>query len=379
MDRQVQLELLDELLALHDAGSSFLDGAWQTIDTGRYRSAEFFAREQARIHHRLPQIAAHASALPEPGAFRTMRLGGVPLLLTRDDTGLVRAFHNVCRHRGAELVADEGGCRHRFSCPYHAWTYDNTGKLIGVPHEQSGFPGLDRGAHGLREVPCEEFAGWIWVRLASAAEPIDVARHLDGMGAEIVALQAEQHVIFASETLEIAANWKLLVEGGLESYHFRVAHRNTIAPLFLDNLSSYQCFGPHLRSVLPRSTLAGLRERPRSEWSLREHANVLYSLFPGSQFLVQEDHFVWIQGLPLAPDRTRLVLSSMVPASDDTPQRHDYWTRNHALTIRALQEDFSLAEGIQRGLAGGANSQLNFGRYEGALALFNRCVDEAIA
>lgn len=379
MDRQIQVKLLDELLGLHERKSHFLDDEWVTIDTGRYQSAEVFARERARIHHRLPQIAAHESALPEPGTFRTVNLCGVSLLLTRDEAGAVRAFHNVCRHRGSELVAEEGGCRHRFSCPYHAWTYDNTGRLVGVPHEKSGFPGLDRDAHGLRGVVCAEHAGWIWVSLEEGAQEIDVPAHLGGMADEIAALDAGGHVIFASDTLDVAANWKLLVEGGLEAYHFRVAHRNTIAPLFLDTLSSYQCFGPHIRSIVPRSTLPDLRERPRSEWSLTEHANVLYSLFPGSQFLVQEDHFVWIQGMPLGADRTRLVLSTMIPKQEDTPGRRDYWTRNHALTITTLREDFDLAEGIQRGLGSGANRHLNFGRFEGALVVFNRCVDEAIA
>ncbi len=378
MNRRIQLQLIDELVDLHARKTPFLDESWETIDTGRYQSPEIFARERARIHHRLPQIAAHASALPEPGTFRTTNLGGVSLLLTRDASGAVRAFHNVCRHRGAELVAEASGCRHRFSCPYHAWTYDNTGRLIGLPHEKSGFPDLDRGAHGLHRVACSEFAGWIWVRLSAGEAEIDVAAHLGDMAADIVALEAGGHVVFQTDTLQIAANWKILVEGGLEAYHFRVAHRNTIAPLFLDNLSSYQCFGPHTRSVLPRSTLPGLKEQPQSDWSLREHANILYSLFPGSQFLVQEDHFVWIQGMPLAPDRTRLVLSSMIPGQAHTPERQDYWTRNHQLTLVTLQEDFALAEGIQRGLASGANRALNFGRFEGALAAFNRSVDDAI-
>lgn len=379
MDRQVEVQLLEELAGLHAQKGQFLDESWVTIATERYQSAEIFAREQARIHRRLPQIAAHGSELPGPGTFKTMHFCGVPLLLTRDEAGEIHAFLNVCRHRGAELVADAAGCRHRFSCPYHAWTYDNTGRLIGVPHEKSGFPGLGRDTHGLYRVACAEFAGWIWINLAEDAPGIDVAAHLGGIADEIRALGAGDHVAFDSTTLDIKANWKLLVEGGLEAYHFRIAHRNTIAPLFLDNLSSYQCFGPHMRSVLPRSTLAGLQDRPAGEWSIREHANILYSLFPGSQFLVQEDHFVWIQGMPVAPDHTRLILSSMIPAQENTPERREYWTRNHALTIRTLKEDFDLAEGIQRGLADGGSRRLNFGRYEGALAAFNAFVDAAIA
>ncbi|MBN7798632.1 aromatic ring-hydroxylating oxygenase subunit alpha [Parahaliea mediterranea] len=379
MDKQTQVELLDELVQLHQRKSPFLDEHWVRVDCERYRSEVVFARERERIHRGLPQIAAHVSALPGPGSFATVEVVGAPLLLTRDAEGRARAFHNICRHRGAQLVPEASGCKHRFSCPYHAWTWSNTGDLIAVPHEKSGFPGLNRADHGLHAVPCVEHAGWVWVDLAEGAERVDVPAHLGGMAADMEALAARDHVVFDSVTLDIAANWKLLVEGGLEAYHFRVAHRDTIAPLFLDNLSSYRCFGPHIRSILPRSTLPELADRPAGDWLLGEHANVLYSVFATAQFLVQEDHFIWIQSHPLDAGHTRLVLSTMIPRADNTPERQGYWKKNHALTVKTLIEDFDLAEGIQRGLRGGANRQLNFGRFEGALAAFNQSVDAAIA
>ena len=378
MERATQIELIRELLDLHDRRSPFLDEHWEKPDPERYQSGEFFARERDGIFLALPQIASHASELPGPGAFLTLEMSGRPLLLTRDEEGVARAFYNVCRHRGAQLVADVSGCRQRFSCPYHAWTWSNAGKLIGVPHEKAGFPDLDRDEHGLQALPCEEYAGWIWVSFA-ARDSIDVQSHLGDLAPDIVAMDAETHVVFDTTSRDIEANWKLLVEGGVESYHFRVAHKDTIAGLFLDNLSSYRCFGPHMRSVLPRSSLSELRDKPEESWNIGEHANVLYSLFPGSQFLVQEDHFVWIQGIPMGPNRTRMRLSTMIPREANTPERQGYWRRNHRLTTTTLEEDFDLGEGIQRGLGSGANAHLNFGRFEGALVQFNRIVDEAIA
>ena len=121
-----------------------------------------------------------------------------------------------------------------------------------------------------------------------------------------------------------------------------------------------------------------MAEQSKDSWDIHKHSNVLYSLFPSSQFLVQEDHFVWIQGTPLAPNRTGLRLSTMIPASDNTPERQEYWQKNHALTLRTLDEDFSLGEDIQDGLATGANPHLNFGRFEGALAKFNQIVEKAL-
>jgi phenylpropionate dioxygenase-like ring-hydroxylating dioxygenase large terminal subunit len=377
MEIHKQQELLGELVELHEARTPYLDREWVKAPMARYYDPEVFAREQERIFLVLPQIAAHSSELPEAGNFLTTELAGKPLLLVRGEDGVARAFINVCRHRGARLVAEPTGCRKRFSCPYHAWTWDGAGKLIGVPHEKTGFPGLGREQFGLRAVACEEFGGWLWVSLASESD-IDVRGHLGALQPEFDAIDAGTHVIFESTTRDIDCNWKILVEGGLEAYHFRVAHRETIAPLFLDNLSSYRCLGRHMRSVLPRSSLSDMAGQPREQWDIREHSNLLYTLFPGPQFLLQEDHFVWIQGTPLAPNRTRLRLCTVIPASDHTPEREGYWRRNHAFTLHTLDEDFALGESIQQGLNSGANEHLNFGRFEGALAQFNRFVDEAI-
>ena len=121
------------------------------------------------------------------------------------------------------------------------------------------------------------------------------------------------------EAWERAANWKILFEGGLESYHFRVAHRDTIGPFFQDNLSSYRGFGRHIRSILPRAGLDAMIAQPKESWSLRRATNLVYSVFPAAQLLVQEDHIVWIQVLPLAPDRTQLRLATLVPAESDPP------------------------------------------------------------
>ena len=377
MERALAEELLKELLDLHQDKSPYLDEHWERPSLDRYSSDEIFGRERERIFARMPTIVAHSSEMPEPGDFVTVEHAGRPLLITRDESGNVRGFYNVCRHRGAQLVGDSSGCQQRFRCPYHAWTWNNSGELIAVPHEKSGFPDLDRSEFGLHRVACQEFAGWIWVSLAG--EDIDVEAHLGGLGAELLGLEAEDHVIHDSTDLEIAANWKILVEGGIESYHFRVAHRDTIAPLFLDNLSSYRLFGSHMRSILPRSTLPGLADQPAREWDIRQHANILYTLFPGSQFLVQEDHFVWIQSMPQAPDRTRLRLATMVPAQEHSGEKLDYWRKHHKLTSITLDEDFELGEGIQRGMSSGANQHLNFGRFEGALSAFNQAVEDAIS
>ena len=142
MDRNTEIALLEELAGLKANGMFFLDPEVAASPVERYASPKRFDAEMGRLFRSAPLIAAHASELSEPGDFMTRSLSGLPLLLTRDRDDAVHVFLNVCRHRGARLVADEKGCRNSFSCPYHAWTWSNRGELRGIPHGDSGFPDL---------------------------------------------------------------------------------------------------------------------------------------------------------------------------------------------------------------------------------------------
>ena len=202
---------------------------------------------------------------------------------------------------------------------------------------------------------------------------------LEGLGPDFETFTRGGLCLVHRDEFTCEANWKLLVEGGLEAYHFRVAHRNTIAPYFLDNLSTYRRFGPHLRSVLAKRSITELAEQPRETWQLREHAQLLCSLFPGNQFLVQSDHVVWVQLEPISATTTRIRLITLAPADRvDSDADREHWAKNHAITLKTLKEDFDIGESIQAGLASGANTHLTFGRFEGALAVFNAEVERRL-
>ncbi len=380
MDRNTELELLEELAGLRAARSFYLDDEVATSPVERYTCPERFARERQALFGALPALTAHGSELAGPDTFLTRDLAGLPLLLTRDGDGAVHAFLNVCRHRGSRLVGEDSGCRRRFTCPYHAWTYDNRGALRGITHGEAGFPGIDKSGLGLKRLGCREAYGWIWIAADSDAPP-DIDSYLGGLAADFAWLDAGAFRIVHEDVEERAANWKILYEGGLESYHFRIAHKDTIGPFFQDNLSSYRTFGRHFRSILPRARLDAEMALPENSRSLRRAANLVYSVFPSAQLLVQEDHIVWIQGIPRAPDRTFVRLATLVPKdvdpADSESARH--WRKNHGITARTLSEDFAIGESIQSGLSSGANSELRFGRFEGALDRFNRTVEAELA
>ena len=117
--------------------------------------------------------------------------------------------------------------------------------------------------------------------------------------------------------------------------------------------------------------------QPKASWSLRHATNLVYTIFPSAQLLVQEDHIVWVQSLPRSPDRTRVRIATLAPADFDPADSEAalHWRRNHAITVGTLAEDFAIGESIQDGLASGANDELRFGRFEGALDRFNQTVE----
>ncbi len=375
MERATEIDLAKEILALHEQKSAFLDDEVARRPVEHYFDEQRFREEREKILKAQPQPLAHSSELPQAGSFLRRGLAGLPVLVTRDADGEAHAFLNVCRHRGTRLVDDEQGCKGRFSCPYHAWTWNNRGELIGVPHEAQGFPDLDRSKLGLRRLACVERHGWIWVSAASEEAP-DVDASLAGLAGDLDWFGAKDARVVQTDVEVRRVNWKILVEGGIEAYHFRVAHRDTIAPYFFDNLSTYRSFGPHMRSILAKRSIAELADQPVDTWRLRDHAQVLYSLFPTNQFLVQSDHFAWIQSEPVSATITRIRLSTLAPADrleSDADLAH--WAKNHAITTKTLAEDFDIGESIQSGLESGANEHLTFGRFEGALGEFNRVVD----
>ena len=372
MDRTTELQLIDELLNLREEQQHYLDEAVSYSHVDHYTSQSRFDIEQQKIFSTLPIVVAHHSEVASSGDFVKREIANRSVLVTRDSEGVARVFHNICRHRGTRLVDESQGCKHRFTCPYHAWTYSNQGDLISAPHLESGFPDLDKATYGLKEIRSVERFGFIWMVLSDDAD-VDIDTYFEPIAQDASALGLDDLAIAADQSSVHQCNWKILVEGGIESYHFKVAHRKTIGPYFEDNLSTYQMLGSHMRSVLMRSSMHTLNSSDRSTWRLRDHANIIYTFFPLTQLLVQQDHVVWINSNPIGPDQTELRLVTLAPKSKLNEEA--YWAKNHAITTTTLAEDFAIGESIQSGLSSGANQVLTFGRFEGALKTFNDLVD----
>lgn len=376
MKRETEIQLIEEMLSIHAQDSAYLEEQQATNLVAKYMDEEHFQREFKNIFSKLPAPILLSSELEKPNAFLRRMVAGMPVIFTRDSDGQVHAFKNVCRHRGAELVGADKGCQKRFSCPYHAWTWNNRGDLVGVPHGKLGFPNMTKENFALQRLGCVEKYGWIWVT-PDSDQATDVDEFLAGLADDFKWLAAENLVVQHRDEVVCMANWKVLIEGGIEAYHFKVTHRDTIAPHFPDNLSSYQCFGPHIRSYLPKNHIFKLDANNKQDWDIRQSGQLIYSIFATNQLLIQADHISWIQLEPRSAGETLIRLSSLVP-SDRLESEADlsHWARNHKITADTLAEDFAMGEGIQRGIAAGANEDFTYGLYEGAIVAHNQTIDK---
>ena len=270
-----------------------------------------------------------------------------------------------------------GAARGRFVCPYHSWTYDSRGALVGRPHE-ADFPHVPRSAAALVELPVAERCGLLWV-VPSPQESFDwpayfgpLADELEGLGYDSRAASPHQRRFVQP------SNWKLVLDANLESYHFQYAHRETIAHLFFDNLVQQESFGRHQRIVLPKRSLAEAGSDEPSWPLLGRHSNVIYFFFPGTFLLWEGDHVNGFNVTPLAPASCATASWMLVPHDTMARRAPEHWQRNWSLFWDAIDEDFALAASMQNGLASGANAVLRFGANEFACDLFERAIDESI-
>jgi len=362
-DDNFAAELHRRASAALQAGRGDAQGQGDQIPVERYTD-EAIARQELGLLRRHPQPVAASAALAAPGAWLSLTHIGVPLLLVRQEDGQLQAFLNVCRHRGARVVPEGSGSEARaFVCPYHAWTYRPDGALRGVP-EAFGFPCLQQEASGLRRLAAVERAGVVWVVLDPALAQGDPGAQLGRLMDNLESLAGlRTPVAFAPRSYEVEANWKLLIDGAFEAYHFKVAHRETIAHMFMGNMQIVDEFALNRRIYLLKSKFA--TERPEAhDFEPRRHGNLIYFFFPNTTILVQPDHAQLSTLEPLGATRTRVHELTLIPEAPASEKAAAHWQGNVALYRRTLAEDYALAESIQAGLTSGANEALSFGSFE---------------
>ncbi|WP_299981464.1 SRPBCC family protein [uncultured Pseudoteredinibacter sp.] len=384
MQRQAEIDLIKEILTYEENKSTDMQSECSSINVDCYTREDQFSKEE-QLFKDMPIIVGHSSQLQEAGDYFTREICKVPLIVLRQKDGSLKAFINVCKHRGGRLTREASGKGLRsLVCQYHAWTYETNGNLRGIPH-RDGFSNMPDGCKSLTELPLTERFGFIWLRLS----PITAEDKDDGFEAELDKLlgdsiiqdledyQLDSHVVFDPKDFHRPINWKLAVDTFMENYHVKKTHKETIDFMFLDTVGSYKKFGLQQRNLYPKKTITNLRDKDESEWHVREHGNFLYLLFPNTLLLVEPDHINVSIVYPDGIGHTQLINFTLLPEAPNE-KGIAYFRKNNEILYRALEEDFSMASDVQQGLYSGACQEFLHGRFEQGLRYFHDNIEQVL-
>ncbi|MEP7006911.1 MAG: SRPBCC family protein [Sphingomonas bacterium] len=359
-------DVAEIMLGYVENKQTFMGETTLRVASRSYIDADQWRIEIEQVFKRAPLMLAFTAELPNPGDYKAMDAVGMPVLINRDKAGKVRAFLNVCSHRGAALASEGYGNCPRFTCKYHAWSYGQDGRLLAIS-ESSSFGDVDKSERGLRELPCEERAGMIFVCLTPGT-PIDLDNHFRGLLGDFEALDFHDWTYLGSRTIE-GANWKIAMDGYLEGYHFASLHPETIAPRTPSNRMHYEGFGPNFRIGFPQRRIGeALRAVPREQWGEQENNgfDFVRIFFPNVAVFIAPEITQIAQIFPgPTPDRNRTVLNYLrrEPLQDDEDRAGVEAAINFFRDV-TYNEDYLIGLDIQKGLESGAHDEMIFGRNE---------------
>jgi len=383
MDRAAEINLLKKLLHYVDTETTSLaDAPWRN-DVRAYTCLGRHKREEEILIRGRPLVMGLSCDWPNPGAYRTDDFAGVPILTVRGSDGTLRAFLNVCRHRGAK-VAQGCGTAGAFTCPYHGWTYGNNGMLRGLPEEATSFPGVRSERPGLIPLPIAEKYGIVWVLPTPAADRsahLDIDPWLEGLEADLRSWKLDTYHFHARHVHPENMNWKLLVDTFHEGYHFGFLHKESLKDILVHNVGDFTPFGPNFRLVYGRTKLDRLKSMPESEWDLMWNTTIVYSMFANTIFSPQGDHMEIFRVFPVdgRVDRAVMETSLYIPKPIETADEKRHWDANLALAIKVITtEDFPAGRTMQMGFGSGAQSHVVYGRNEPALAHYHKSIRRAL-
>ena len=279
MRHDEQVRLIKQLCAHLDAGTNEDAGGFLRLPTAVYTDPVRSEREWNEFFMATPQCIGLSGDLPEPGSFLTNNDLGIPILATRDQDGSFKAFVNSCSHRGVIVETEERGTTRRFSCPFHAWTYDTGGALVGLP-KSDHFGDVDKSCLGLRRLSAEERHGLLFVHPDPEAT-VDLDQLLgEWFNDEFPTWNFGELVPLTRQVYDTACNWKLAMDTFGETYHFSVLHKETLFNAFHGNVQCYDETDHLHRMILCKRDIDAMRLLPEDQWDITVAGLPVYWIFP---------------------------------------------------------------------------------------------------
>jgi Rieske 2Fe-2S family protein len=290
---------------------------------------------------------AAVEQLREPGDYVAVRVGDAPLVIVLDRDGALRAFHNLCRHRGMVMLEGTGNVGNRISCLYHHWQYELDGALSVVPQRKDQFPDLDLAAWGMLPAALEVWEGMVFVHPDPDAAPL--ADYLGELPDAIGSFRAGQLHEVAHETLEASCNWKLFVENHIDVYHLWYLHERSLGD-FDHTKFEHRNLGTHwvsyepMRSADFADTALSARASPITHLDQRDQRGIgAHLAFPNLMIATAAEFFTTYRAVPVAPDRTLIDLRIRAERDADA----DALVK---AVRRFIDEDIAACELVQAGM-----------------------------
>jgi carnitine monooxygenase subunit len=277
VEKSERVAIAKHVLSLIENETPYMgDESWEA-DIGRFVDQDRFDLEKRKLFLERPQLIALSADVPNPGDYYATDIAGKPILIVRGKDGVARAFLNACRHRGVKL-ADEG-CGHGqgFTCPYHGWSYDTAGTLVGVPSRGAFEPDQLR---NLIALPTHEEIGVIVVHPDPKGH-LDFDEFLGPMKGLLADIDLGGFTLLSEYRQPARINWKHAVDGGMESYHVQFLHQTTLITDGGGYLPHMQ-FGDHHAFITSGPDILELKDRPESEWPHDCKFTSVNAIFPNT-------------------------------------------------------------------------------------------------
>ncbi|MDR3509267.1 MAG: aromatic ring-hydroxylating dioxygenase subunit alpha [Caulobacteraceae bacterium] len=339
-----------QLDVTHDPDADWSLPAWI------YRDPEYFEVEVARVMRPSWQVVCHISDVPDVGSYHTLEFLGESVVVVRGEDLQLRAFSNVCRHRGSRVVDGSSGCARKLICPYHAWSYELDGRLTGVPLGET-YPSLNKDRQGLTPIDIEIWRGFIFIRLEGGGP--SVAAMMAPYDAEVAPYRFEELKAFGRVTLRPRpVNWKNVADNYSDGLHIRVAHPG-LTRLF------GRSYGVEAQPMVDKMW-GYLRDRPSENPSERMYQHILprvdhlaeadqtkwlyFKLWPNVAFDIYPDQVDFMQFLPISPTET-LIREIAYALPDDRREMKAARYLNWRINRQVNAEDTVLITRVQDGMA----------------------------
>jgi phenylpropionate dioxygenase-like ring-hydroxylating dioxygenase large terminal subunit len=346
----------------------------EPIPAKYYYDADWYELERKAVFMRSWLNVGHVCELPEPGSFvrREIEFANASLLIVRGKDGAVRALHNVCTHRGTQLVDEAAGKASKFSCRYHMWTYGTDGALLSAPDFERFYTPKESCA--LRQVATEVCGGLIFI----CFEPQQSLReYLGPMAERLEELPVARATTFHEYAYEIEANWKMTYDNFQENYHLRFIHPRSAGPGIggenpFGYPSSFSLQGRHRTQTIwtdanaqvnPVMLQAFMRGAPRlARDGIMNHplGREYFALFPNLFLLGSPGNHFLHTVFPLGPEKSRGSIRLYWIGEDENASTRYSREFTMATTRDVHSEDVAVVEGGQRGISRGALEHIHF-------------------